>query len=499
MISAGAGFLLRKTGALAALVLALFLGYLVMQALVPAFKEAMTEREQLLRTSEERAALEEDLERLRSDALEDQTAVLALLGPQVEAEIAAAGADIVERQEDLARSLDAVDTECGLVEKVLAWVLPSDACDAARKVATASEAALDTAETRLAEAETAADVLADPTLTPEEKVERLRAGGEDAPVEREIEATEAELAVAEAEEERLSQAQSSGLGWVLAQWAKSWRWLATVALLVLVLPWLVRILNYFVLMPLVARAQTPFRLADGEDDTAAGLTSTPAESTLRIRLGAGQVLSARSEHVRPVQGKVRSLLLYDRKAPFISFAAGLHGLSRLTGDDSGAATATLATPDDPDANLMRIDFENHPGVVMRPTHVVGVIGHPSLETRWRWGIAALATWQVRYIMFAGTGSLIVEGCGQVTSEIPEGRPMKMDQNLVMGFDSRLLLGVKRTEAFLPYLRGNTSLVVDEFQGDHPFFWQKSTTQGPSNPLVRTFNAFFSGFGKLLGF
>ena len=75
----------------------------------------------------------------------------------------------------------------------------------------------------------------------------------------------------------------------------------------------------------------------------------------------------------------------------------------------------------------------------------------------------------------------------------------MEQNLVMGFDSRLAVGVNRTEVFWPYLRGRTPLVDDEFTGHHPFFWQKSSADGPSNPVARAFNTFFAALGKLLGF
>ena len=219
---------------------------------------------------------------------------------------------------------------------------------------------------------------------------------------------------------------------------------------------------------------------------------------MTIHLGAAEVLSARSEHVRPVEGKVRSRLLYEWKSPFISFAAGLYGLSRITGDD-GATSATLSTPNNPDAYLMRIDFVDHPGLVMHPKHVVGVIGMPQLRTRWRWGIQSFATWQVRYIMFAGSGSLIVQGTGDVVSTNPLGRSTRMDQNLVMGFDSRLTVGVNRTEVFWPYLSRRTPLVVDEFAGPHTLFWQKSSADGPSNPIAKTFDAVFSAVGKLLGF
>ena len=68
----------------------------------------------------------------------------------------------------------------------------------------------------------------------------------------------------------------------------------------------------------------------------------------------------------------------------------------------------------------------------------------------------------------------------------------------MGFDSRLHVGV-RTEVFWPYLRGRTPPVDDELTGSHPLFWQKSSIDGPRNPIANVFDAFFSAFGKVLGF
>ena len=316
--------------------------------------------------------------------------------------------------------------------------------------------------------------------------------------EEELKAAKSRLAELEGRRDDLVEAGKSPQDRVLNQWSKTWKWLLAVAVLVVVMPPVLRTISYFMLMPIVRRAHKPIHLAAGSETATADLRTTAAERTLTIQLNAGEVLSARSEHVRPVQGEVRSRLLYDWTSPFISFAAGLHGLSRVTGD-AGGSSATLATPDDPDSYLMRIDFEDHPGVVMQPKQVVGVIGTPDLRTRWRWGVLALARWQVRYIMFAGAGSLIVQGSGDVVATTPPGRPTRMDQNLVIGFDSRLTVGATRTEVFLPYLRGRTPLVDDEFTGCHSFFWQKSNADGPNNPIARTFNAFFSGLGKLFGF
>ncbi len=490
LTSAVLGFALRKLGLLGATILVLFIGYLLVQALVPALREAVVDRGRLQEVTEDRRALESNLEELRTAAAEAQTTAVA-------AAVEEGTRNVAEKQIEIERLRDKAAEECSLVDRLVAAVVPGDPCEAARAAVEASDEALATLEQNLGQAQDDAAVLGDPSLTTQEKLDRLGQGG-DPVVEREIDNQEAELAQAKAEQNALEEAQDSTAGWVVNQWAKTWRWLALIALVALLLPGAMRIVSYFLLMPWVHRVHKPIHLSEGYDSTTAALRTSDAQRTLPIELGAGEVLSARSEHVRPVQGTIRSRLLYDWGSPFISFAAGLYGLSRVTGDEAGSS-ATLSTPDDPNAYLMRIDFTEHPGLVMHPKHVVGVIGEPELTTRWRWGIQSFATWQVRYIMFAGTGSLIVEGSGDVVATNPGGRSTRMEQNLVMGFDSRLSVGVNRTEVFWPYLWRRTPLVDDEFMGDHPLFWQKSTADGPSNPIARTFDAIFSALGKLFGF
>lgn len=498
LISSVLGFVLRKLGLFGALLLSLFLGYLLIQALIPTLREAVAERDRLQQVAQERAALEEDLEQLRSTAAEGQSQAIASLEGKIDAEIEEGRRNVTEKKAEIERLRDDQQEFCGVVREVIAWVFPGNACKSAEMAVEKADEALDTLEGSLGQAGEDAAVLGDPALTTQQKLDRLDEGGDQSFVEREIDNKESELGQKKAEEESLEEAQASGVGWVVNQWAQSWKWLAAIALLALVLPGALRIVSYFLLMPMVSRMHKPIHLAAGSENAAADLRITAALRTLTIQLGAGEVLSARSEHVRPVQGKIRSRLLYDWTSPFISFAAGLYGLSRITGDER-VTSATLSTPNDPDSYLMRIDFMDHPGLVMHPKHVVGVIGMPELETRWRWGIQSFATWQVRYIMFAGSGSLIVQGSGDVVATSPRGRSTRMEQNLVMGFDSRLTVGVNRTEVFWPYLWGRTPLVDDEFTGLHPFFWQKSSADGPSNPIAKTFDAIFSALGKLLGF
>ena len=498
LVSAVLGFVLRKTGTLLAVVLSLFLGFLLVQAAVPAIKEAVTDRERLQQVAAEREALEGHLERLTDELAEAQREEVASLQGTVDAEIDELGDQVSDQRSEVEEKLEERDECSRLRELVEDLPLVPNTCDLKERAAETAQEALDTLESSLARAEDSAALLRDPDLTPQEKLERLGEGGGQSVTEREIAITESQVDQKQAEERSLEEAQGSGVGWVVDQWARSWRWLAFLALLLLVMPATIKTLGYFLLMPVVHRAHRPIHLAGGSDAPAVDLRTSPAERTLTVDLGPGEVLSARSEHVRPVQGRIRSHLLYDWSSPFISYAAGLFGLSRVTGDERVTA-ATLSTPDDPDSYLMRIDFSDHPGLVMRPRHVVGVIGTPELETRWRWGIQSFATWQVRYILFSGTGSLIVQGSGDVVATSPQGGTTRMEQHLVMGFDSRLLVGVNRTEVFWPYLWGRTPLVDDEFTGSHPLFWQKASAGGPSNPVARVFDAFFSALGKVLGF
>lgn len=498
LVSAVLGFALRKAGALLAVVLALFLAFLLVQAAVPAIKEAVTDRERLQQVAAERATLEGDLQTLREELAAAQREEIASVQATLDAEIVALGAQVSDQRTEVAEKV-AESEECSRLRDAVEElpVLP-DTCDLKEQTAESAQEALETLESSLARAEASAAALRDPDLTPQQKLERVGANGAFSSSEREVDAVESELAQKQAEEGSLEETQGSGVGWVVDQWARSWQWLAAIALIVLVLPPVLKTVSYFLLMPVVHRAHRPIHLAGDREGEAGGLRTSDAERTLTVDLGPGEVLAARSEHVRPVQGRIRSHLLYDWSSPFISYAAGLHGLSRVTGGE-GVTTATLATPDDPDSYLMRIDFTDHPGLVMRPRHVVGVIGTPRLETRWRWGILALATWQVRYILFSGTGALIVQGSGDVKADNPRGGTTRMEQHLVMGFDSRLTVGVNRTEVFWPYLWGRTPLMDDEFAGSHPLFWQKASTEGPRNPVARAFDAFFSAFGKLLGF
>lgn len=345
------------------------------------------------------------------------------------------------------------------------------------------------------------EMLQDPALTPDERLEKVgRSLGEfeDPLFEDQITKLKKEVKALEDEEEGLLRAQDHWVWFVIEQWRSRWMWVVGIALALLLMRPLTKVFNYFVMMPLVTRAAKPLRLSPGEGEDRAQIVVGPAERSLGITLAPGEVLSARAQHLRDVQGTVKATLLYKMRAPFISFAAGLNGHSRVTPNEGGAHM-TISDPEESDSYVMRIDFQDHPGLVMHPKHVVGLIGSPRLTTRWRWGWHFLATGQARYILFTGSGSLLVQGISDIIARTPSGEGSKMEQSLVMGFDSRLTVNIKRTENFFSYFVGKEPLVDKVFSGPYPYFWQKTATDGTKNAIEKGFDTFFSAIGKVFGF
>ena len=302
LVSAVLGFLLRKLGVLVAMVLALFLGYLLIQALVPALREAVTDRDRLQQVAGERAALEEDLEQLRSTARQQQYDAIAVLQVRIEAEIEQGRDDLADGEADVERQRDDRDEVCGFVQDLIDLVTPGSACKAAEAALEKAEEVRDTLEANLDQAQDAAAVIGDPNLTTQQKLDRLGEGG-DASLEREIDNTESQLAQKKAEQRSLKESQSSVAGWVVDRWAQSWRWLAVIALLALVLPGVLRTVSYFVLMPVVTRMHRPIHLAAGlrdRDCTAAHLRR-PADPDDRAggRRGAVRPVGARTSGAGP--------------------------------------------------------------------------------------------------------------------------------------------------------------------------------------------------------
>ena len=77
LVSAVLGFLLRKLGLVAAVVLSLFLGLLLMSVLAPTLQKAEAGRDRLAEVAERRADLETEVGELRSTYAEAQSRATA--------------------------------------------------------------------------------------------------------------------------------------------------------------------------------------------------------------------------------------------------------------------------------------------------------------------------------------------------------------------------------------------------------------------------------------
>ena len=270
LITSVLSFVLRKLGLLGALVLTLFLSYLLIQAFVPALRQAEADRDRLNQVVEDRVKLQKDLEQLRSAAEKAQTTAITTQEKEVKTEIEKRRRNALDKTAEIKRLRSHQQEVCGIVGKVLSKVFPSNACAAAELAVKEANETLDTIETGLSQVEKKAAVLADPALSPAQKLDRLGKGGDQSPTQRDINDKQSELEQKTAEEESLRETQNSAVGWVVNGWARSWKLLTAIAVSALIVPVALRFIAYFLFMPLVSRIHKPLNLAAGSENADVG-------------------------------------------------------------------------------------------------------------------------------------------------------------------------------------------------------------------------------------
>lgn len=298
-------------------------------------------------------------------------------------------------------------------------------------------------------------------------------------------ALEEELHLIEAEE-ALLRAEN----WLWIELRERWPYLLVIALLIFAAPYLRRTFWYFVGMPLVSRAK-PIELSHSmrppSPDEDVVVSAGKSARTLEVDVKSNQRLLARTGYIQSDRQGAKSEIFFDRQAPNLSYLSGLVLLTRLdarleepadkpSDEPLSPRKVLLGTPDEPDAYLMRVDLENHPGVVLRASHVVAVIGDVRVDSTWRvTNLHAWATSQIRFITFSGTGSLILEGYGDIQASMLDDQRERKRMTLVVGFDTRLTYQTERSATFLPYLvdPGREPLVVDVFDGQGAVFYEKN--------------------------
>lgn len=288
--------------------------------------------------------------------------------------------------------------------------------------------------------------------------------------------------------------------WVLERWHESWKKILLVLILLQLSPYFLRALNYWILMSVVQR-EVPLRVLTA--DPRGTLASHDAERTLTVDVPEGSTLYARSSSVRPLTtGAARTRALYRWRRPLVSLAADLVLLTEVEGSAERRVQVTLspAGRDAADRYVARIDLENHPGLVVHPRHIVALLGDLDVDSTFRLrSTHAWATGKLRFITVRGTGSVFLEGVGDVRTETLEGDARHEAVWSIIAFDGRLDYRAWRTELFVPYLLHGERLVEVQLEGEGLFVWQKCEFSKTRSPGEWVLGSFWSALGRLLGF
>ena len=222
--------------------------------------------------------------------------------------------------------------------------------------------------------------------------------------------------------------------------------------------------------------------------------------TVTLRVSEQRQLLVRTRFVTSHAGTEGHKLLYDWRYPFVSYAAGLVLMNRYTTADDPDAEVLVTDPEEGHPELLLLRLDRHPGLVLHPRAVAGVQGDVRVASAWRFGVHAWATLQFRYLLFGGTGLLILRGGGTLSARDVDGGDLRTLQSRVLGFDGRLTYSTRRTGSFLLYLLGRSELIEDRHRGQGLLITQSAVpARPPGSPVERALDALLGGIGKLLGF
>lgn len=257
----------------------------------------------------------------------------------------------------------------------------------------------------------------------------------------------------------------------LRLWAEEWHlrqvlWAAFQALLLIIaMPYLIRLLFWFVLAPLAERRPAIRLSVPG----GAGHTIAPAErstTSVPVRLASGEELLVRQDYLQTTShvGRKDTRWLLDWRHPLASIVTGLIFLTRVRGE--GEVT-TVSAVRDPFAEVTVLALPAGTSCVLQPRALAAVaqpIAAPlRITSHWRlFSLNAWLTLQLRYLVFHGPGRLVIKGGRGVRVERAE-RGRVFGQAQLVGFSADLAYSVTRTETFWPYFLGREQLFKDRVE------------------------------------
>ena len=234
---------------------------------------------------------------------------------------------------------------------------------------------------------------------------------------------------------------------------------------VIAMPYLIRLLFWFVLAPLAERRP---HIRISVPGGAVRQIPLPDRSTTSaaVRLEVGEELLVREDYLQSTshQGSKNTLLLLDWRHPLTSLVSGMKMLTRIRG--AGEVT-TVSAVRDPFAEVTVLTLPAGTACVLQPRALAAAVQpigrRLCITTHWRlFSLNAWLTLQLRYIVFHGPCRLVLKGGRGVRVERAEqGRVFGADQ--LVGFSADLAYSVARTETFIPYLLGREPLFKDKVE------------------------------------
>jgi uncharacterized protein (AIM24 family) len=282
---------------------------------------------------------------------------------------------------------------------------------------------------------------------------------------------------------------------------KNWAHIFSIVLFVLLASPLWKIMCFFGFARLAEKAR-PIQLT--EPTISEDIFYKNAEKTIAIKVDSCNPLWIRMDYMNQYDRNLirRTRLFWKWSAPFISYASGLVELTEFTTKNKDENGTVVLSPRLEGNYITEIKLQQHPGLVIHPSYIVGISGNIQLRTQWVWSLHSWLTGQHRYIIFYETGKLYLEGRGGIYAMETSQAKTSLESQLLVGFDSQLAYSTIRTETFWPYFRNKISLIDNQFSGKGVFFRQAIAPVNKLTPLEQNFqfiSNLISMVGKFFGF
>ena len=304
-------------------------------------------------------------------------------------------------------------------------------------------------------------------------------------------------ALAEGRVHALTQVAGQLPGRVLSSFQKYARQALAIIFVVFFGPILWRVVAYFALAPM-ASSRRPIQLADPTTGGEAAISPPTRELTVDIRPEEDWYFRHRAITAR--RGvSTRWWPMLPGRAVLISSAARLLNITVVRRDSAASEGSVCLGGHDPHTEFGLVELDGHPGFTILPRHLAGMSSGIRLETRWNLSWHGLLTGQVRYVIFSGTGRLVVEAEGGVRGQRGDVHlRTKAESDAIVGFDCRISYSTTRTEQAPAYVLGRSDLMDDQFQGLFLLLRVPRVGRGKSNWAKGGLDTMLSAFGKLLG-